>query len=211
MTTIALAGATGLVGSAVLALALADDRVTRVVAPTRTPLRPHPKLIAPMVDFAALPLHADWWVVDAGICALGTTRARAGSAQTFRRIDHGYPLAFATRLRAHGADRFALVSAAGASAWSPFLYLKVKGQLEHDLAGLGFASLTIARPGLIDGERPVARPGERRAVEVVRALRPILSPLVRINPATAIARATLDAILAGEPGRAIIGPGRMTG
>ena len=210
MTTIALAGATGLVGSAVLALALADDRVTRIVAPTRKPLLPHPKLFAPLVDFSALPSWAEWWAVDAGICALGTTRAQAGSADAFRRVDHGYPLAFAKRLREHGAERFALVSAAGARARSPFLYFKTKGQLERDLIGLGFASLTLVRPGLIDGERDVARPGERRANELLTGLRRILPPFVRINPAAAIARAALNATLAGNPGREIIPPSRLT-
>jgi len=195
----------------VLALALADDRVTRVVAPTRKALPSHPKLVAPLVNFAAVPTQVDWWAMDAGICALGTTRAQAGSADAFRRIDYGYPLAFAKRLREHGAERFALVSAAGASARSPFLYFKVKGQLERDLATLGFASLTLARPGLIDGKRKVARPGERRAVDLLTSLRPILPPLVRINPATVIARAVLDAALAGAPGRRVIGPARLTG
>lgn len=211
MTTIALAGATGLVGSAVLALALADDRVTRIVAPTRRPLSPHSKLVAPLVDFTALPTQAEWWAVDAGICALGTTRVDAGSTEAFRRIDHGHPLAFARQLRAHGAQRFVLVSAAGANARSPFPYFKVKGQLERDLARLGFASLTLVRPGLIDGERDIPRSGERRAVAWLTTLRPILSRLVRINPAAAIARAVLEAALIGAPGQEVIGPARLIG
>lgn len=211
MTTIAVAGATGLVGSAVLALALADERVTRVVAPTRKPLPPHPKLNAPIVNFEALPPSADWWAADAGICALGTTRAQAGSADAFRRIDHGYPLAFAGRLRDHGATRFALVSAAAANHRSMFLYFRVKGELERDLAALGFTSLTLLRPGLIDGERAPPRPAERRAVRLLGALNAVVPPLIRINPAIAIARAALDAALAGAPGKSVIGPASLTG
>ena len=46
-----LAGATGLVGTHVLRLALADARVTTVTALARKPLPPHPKLLAPGVDF----------------------------------------------------------------------------------------------------------------------------------------------------------------
>ena len=45
MTKLLLAGATGLVGGEALALSLADERVTQVVAPTRRPLPPHPKLL----------------------------------------------------------------------------------------------------------------------------------------------------------------------
>lgn len=210
MTTIALAGATGLVGRAVLELALADDRVTRIVAPTRKPLPPHPKLDTRLVEFTALPSQAEWWAVDAGICALGTTRTQAGSRAAFRRTDHGYPLAFAHCLRSHGAERFALISAAGASTRSPILYFRVKGELERDLANLGFASLTLIRPELIVGEREVERRSERTAVGLLATLRPILPTLVQINPATVIARAALEAALIGTFGREIIGPDRLT-
>jgi len=55
MTTLLLAGATGLVGGGALAVALADARVSRLVAPTRRPLPPHPKLLNPIVDSASLP------------------------------------------------------------------------------------------------------------------------------------------------------------
>ena len=60
-----LAGATGLVGRHVLARALADPRVTHVVAPTRRPLPAHPNLDAPLVDFDALP--ADVYVGAAAV------------------------------------------------------------------------------------------------------------------------------------------------
>ena len=56
-------GATGLVGRHALDLALADPAIERVVAPTRRPLPPHPRLEAPQVDWDALPLDAPWWRV----------------------------------------------------------------------------------------------------------------------------------------------------
>ena len=73
MTRLLLAGATGLIGSGVLKLLLGDERVTQVVAPTRRPLAPHPKLLNPIADSTPLPLDAAWWAVDGAICALGTT------------------------------------------------------------------------------------------------------------------------------------------
>lgn len=60
-----LAGCTGVVGQEVLRLALADPRITRVIAPTRRPLPPHPKQENPVVDFNALPSDAAWWNVEA--------------------------------------------------------------------------------------------------------------------------------------------------
>ena len=151
---IMLVGATGLVGSNVLARLLADARVEAVIAPTRKPLAAHAKLQNPIVDFARLPVDAEWWAVDAAICTLGTTRAKAGSDQAFIEVDHLYPLAVARFVRNHGATRFALNSSVGADAASRFLYTRTKGQVENDIRALGFPSLTIVRPGLI-GHPPI--------------------------------------------------------
>ena len=68
MSRVLLCGATGLVGREVLRMALADATVTQVVAPTRRPLPPHPKLVNPVVDFEQLPTDAAWWQADAAIC-----------------------------------------------------------------------------------------------------------------------------------------------
>ena len=195
-----LVGATGLVGREVLRLALADARVTAVVAPVRASLPPHPKLSAPLVDFDHLPADAPWWQMDAVICTLGTTMKAAGTRQAFRRVDHDYPLAVARLALAAGARAYALNSAAGANAGSRFFYNRVKGELERDLAQLGFASLTYVRPGLIGGERDVARAGEGAALRLLRVLGPVLPRRWRINPAPRIASALLEAALAGAPG-----------
>lgn len=53
-----LVGASGLVGSHVLQRALADVRISEVVAPSRRPLDEHPKLFAPLIDFEQLPTDA---------------------------------------------------------------------------------------------------------------------------------------------------------
>ena len=153
-----LVGGTGLVGSEVLNLALAEPKIETLVVPSRRPLDiRHPKLITPVVDFESLPADAAWWQVDAAICALGTTIKVAGSREAFRRVDHDYPLAVARLARAHGASRLAVITAKGANSRSPFFYSQVKGELEADLTALGFPSLTLVRPGLIGGARSEAR------------------------------------------------------
>ena len=190
-----LAGATGLVGRHVLARALADPRVTHVVAPTRRPLPAHPNLDAPLVDFDALPAGAAWWRADAVICALGTTMKTAGSRDAFRRVDHDYPLAIADLARRHGTPVYVLNSAMGADAQSRVFYNRVKGDLESALRTRGFASLTLVRPGLIGGDRDERRLGETLATHVLRTLRPLLPRKWRINPAERIADALLDAAL----------------
>ncbi|WP_035818263.1 NAD-dependent dehydratase [Janthinobacterium sp. RA13] len=204
-----LIGATGLVGREVLRLALADARVTAIVAPVRKPLPAHPKLDAPLVDFDRLPADAPWWQADAVICTLGTTMKVAGTRQAFWRVDHDYPLAAARLALAAGTRTYALNSAAGANATSRFFYNRVKGELERDLEALGFGSLTHVRPGLIGGERDVARAGEGAALRLLRVLGPVLPRRWRINPAPRIASALLAAALASAPGVHVVSPEQL--
>ncbi|MFK0382712.1 NAD-dependent dehydratase [Agrobacterium sp. NPDC090273] len=193
--TLLLVGASGLVGGHVLRLALADPAVARVVAPTRRPLPPHPKLISPQVDFDQLPETADWWQANAVICTLGTTIRTAGSQDAFRRVDHDYPLAVARLAHAHGTQTYVLNSAIGADSRSSIFYNRVKGEVEDGLKTIGFRSLTLVRPGLIGGQRDEFRFGERAMTVVLKALGPLLPKKWRINPADKIARAILDAAL----------------
>lgn len=200
-----LVGATGLVGSHVLRQLLEDPRCDAVVAPTRRPVGiTDPALVNPVVDFAQLPAEADWWAVDAVICALGTTIKQAGSKEAFARVDHDAPLAVARLARAQGAHVFALNSAMGADPGSRIFYNQVKGRLEQDLRELGYPSLTLVRPGLIGGERAERRTGEHLASLVLSVLGPVLPRAWRINPAELIAAALVEAALAPRPGVNIV-------
>jgi uncharacterized protein YbjT (DUF2867 family) len=205
-----LVGATGLVGRQVLDLALTDSRIDAVVAPVRRNLPHHPKLLAPIVDFERLPEGAEWWRAHAVICTLGTTMREAGSKEAFRRIDYEYPLAVARLARQHGVQTFVLNSAIGADPSSRFFYNRVKGEVERDLAKLGFESLTMVRPGLIGGRRDEVRRGEQVASLVLGLLHPILPRRVRINPAGRIAQAMVDAAIAARPGMHFVGSAELT-
>ena len=205
-----LIGATGLVGKDVLKQALADPRIESVTAPVRSHLPAHPKLTAPQVDFEALPEAAIWWQADAVVCAFGTTMRIAGSAEAFRRIDYGYPLAIAQLARAHGTPTFVLNSAMGASPSSRFFYTRVKGELERDIEALGFHSLTLVRPGLIGGTREQPRLGEQIASAILGPLDLILPQSLRINPAEVIAGTMLKSALSAVPGRHVMPAAALT-
>ncbi|KPF76906.1 NAD-dependent dehydratase [Blastomonas sp. AAP25] len=209
MTTLLIAGATGLVGRIVLAKALDDPRIGQVISPTRSALPTSPRLTNPIVDYDALPQDADWWRCDAVICALGTTRAKAGSDAAFFRVDHDYPLAVAQAARAQGAQAFALVSAIGADAGSRLLYNRTKGEVEASIAALDFPSYTIVRPGLIGGDRDEFRPAERVSEAILRVFGPVLPRGWRISPAENIASALIEAAVAAPPGRHVISADRL--
>jgi len=200
MTRLLIVGATGLVGQQVVAQALADPRVSHVVALTRRPMAPQDRLENVVLDFADLPRAADWWSVDGVVCAMGTTRAKTSSPAVYRQIDYGYPLAIARLAREHGATRFALTSSLGADARSRFAYPRLKGELEEALTALGFPSLTIVRPSVLGGDRAEWRLGERAWVVALRLFAPLVPRRLRVSPASAVAATLLDGAVAGPPG-----------
>jgi len=194
---ILLLGASGLVGKNVLAQALAHPSVTSVVAPTRHPLAPHPKLTNPVSDHLELLLSEGVSQgVDAVVCALGTTIGKAGSKEAFREVDYVLPLAFARSAHEHGAETFVLVSVTSA-----MFYPRIKGEIERDIELVGFKSLTIVRPSLIGGERDEPRFREGIALRLMSIFAPILPKKLRVNPAPTIAAAILNAVTTARPGR----------
>lgn len=206
MTVLMVVGATGMVGKAALEQAIADARVTRVVAPTRRPLgiQGGSKLENPVVDFDALPADAAWWNVDAVVCTLGTTMRRAGSKAAFRKVDHDYPLAVAKLARTHGARAFAHCSSVGASAKASSFYLKTKGEVEDALRALGFASLTLARPSFLAGDRNESRPMEHLGIAVFKAIAPIVPRRYRVVEGDRVAKVLVDGAIAAQPGERVV-------
>ncbi len=198
-----LVGATGAVGRQVLALALADPRIQKVVAPTRRPLPDHANLYNPVIDFAHLPVDAPWWNVDAVICTLGTTIKAAGSQAAFAAVDRDLPIQVATLARAAGATRFALNSSLGANPAGNF-YLRTKAEAEAGIRNIHYPSFTIVRPSLIDAVREESRPGEKIGLILARTFRPLIPLRYRAVKAEHIALALLDGVLKDHSGECII-------
>jgi uncharacterized protein YbjT (DUF2867 family) len=194
-------GATGLVGRNALAQALAQPTVTQVIAPTRKQLATSDKLINPVAPKLELLVpEVARWRPDAVICATGTTIKKAGSKEAFRSVDYDLPLSFARLAHQAGAKDFALVSAIGASVDSSFFYARVKGELERDVREIGFRSLTILRPSIIEGERDEVRLAESLVLKLSHFLAPVLPKRFHVNPAPKIAQVLVDAVVTAEPG-----------
>jgi uncharacterized protein YbjT (DUF2867 family) len=198
-----LVGSTGAVGQEVLRLALADARVIRIIAPTRRPLPPHPKLENPVVDFSAIPEDSPWWSVDAVVCTLGTTIKVAGSQAAFASIDRDLPLQVARLAQAAGATRFALNSSLGASLSGNF-YLRTKAEAEQGIRDLRYQRFTIVRPSLIDAKRTEPRLAERAGLLVEALLRPLIPRHYRAVKAESIARALIEGVMGTDTGEQII-------
>ena len=208
-----MAGATGLVGREILAALLADKTYTSVHCVGRRALAlKHPKLTSHVVDFDALEL-----LPKANDCfiALGTTIKIAGSKDAFRAIDLKAVEALALAAKASGATKLGVVSAMGANSHSSVFYNRVKGEMELSLARMGFNSLVIARPSLIDGDRSAlhqpARSGEGIGLMLARGLSPLLPANYRAIKASDIAHALIRHVKASTPGVVTLMSAQMQG
>jgi uncharacterized protein YbjT (DUF2867 family) len=199
-----LLGASGLTGSVVLPLLLQHPAFAQVTVAGRRPLSlQHPKLRQVALDFDNPEAQAAQLAANVVFCCLGTTIAKAGSQAAFRRVDYDYPLRLAQLAHAQGATQWLLVSALGADARSGVFYSRVKGELERDLATVGFASLVILRPSLLLGPRPERRPGEWLAQRISPWLNPLLRGpwrKYRAIAAQTVAQAMVNLALAQLPG-----------
>jgi uncharacterized protein YbjT (DUF2867 family) len=202
-----VAGSTGLVGASLVEQLLEQPEVTRIGALVRRPhWAPRPKVEELVVDFEALetsPALAGRPVSHAA-CCLGTTIAKAGSQEAFRRVDFDYVVAFGRAARKAGARTFLVVSALGANQNSSIFYNRVKGEVEAVLSELGFPTLHILRPSLLLGERNEQRLGEQVASVIGRPLGHLLfGPLKKYAPIQGadVARALIQLALDPREGR----------
>ena len=162
-----LAGATGLVGTRVMQATRGHNSL-RLIALTRreVPIPRGLRMEMMVADPARWPEAVATIAPEAMICALGTTRRKAGSEEAFRAVDHDLVLALAQAARKAEVANFVLVSSAGADAHGKALYLRVKGEVEAALGKLRFRRLDILRPGLLRGRRI----DDRRPLELLAML-----------------------------------------
>jgi uncharacterized protein YbjT (DUF2867 family) len=201
-----VAGGTGLIGRQLSALLLAETPA----APLHLLVRKRPEGADArtkwlQVDFAALPAMP---AARDAYCCLGTTIKQAGSQAAFRAVDFDAVLAFARAAHAAGVRRFAVVSALGASARSASFYNRVKGEMEAAVGALGFASVVIARPSLLAGDRAALgqplRSGERLALMLTEPFAALIPKSVRPVHARTVALGMLRALQQAEPGVRVV-------
>ena len=204
--TVWLAGASGLVGRALLEQLPAGFSVHALL---RKPLEKAP----PSVTQHVLDLHSPNFAAalpapDAVFIALGTTIAQAGSQEAFRAVDFDLVVQIAQAAREAGARACAVVSAMGANADSRVFYTRVKGEAEAALIALNFEHLVIARPSLLDGDRESLpqpkRLGERWALALMRPLAPLIPLRWRPVQAQRVARAMAQAVSSASRGVQIL-------
>lgn len=206
-----VAGGTGLIGKTVLQLLGGDANYHRVTSLVRREVPVPAGITLQQVNFDRLD-DTVLPAVDDAFCCLGTTRKAAGSDEAFRRVDFDYIVGFARLAKRAGAQRFLLVSSVGASAGSPALYIRTKGECEEAIKAIGFTTVVILRPSFLMGSRSEARTGEGIAIAVGRLIGPLLvGPLRRYAPveSTAVARTLVEVAATAPAGVTVIESDRI--
>ncbi|CAH0533943.1 hypothetical protein VST7929_01820 [Vibrio stylophorae] len=171
-----IAGATGLVGQAVLEATLNDDSVSQVHTLTRRALSAENNKLKQWIsdDLQAPVLSRDDIAPSVGVIALGTTIKKAGSKANFYAVDVDLVAHTAKVMQRMGVTHLFVVSCIGANPRAFSHYLRCKGQMEAKVQSLCFSRLTFLHPGPLAGERSESRKDEVLVQGLLKVLRPVM-------------------------------------
>jgi uncharacterized protein YbjT (DUF2867 family) len=162
--TATIIGATGMIGTNIRELLKKDNYFETIRIMVRRPIpKPDEKTEVKLVNFddaesVKLALEG----TDIVFCAMGTTQKNVkGDKALYRKIDLEIPLKVARFAKEAGCEKFVIITAVGANSKSSQFYLRLKGEVEKALEGIGFRSLHMLQPSMLLGNREEDRPAER--------------------------------------------------
>ncbi len=159
-----ITGASGLVGSELLKLLAANDRIDAIkVFARRDCAVINNKQQNYIIDMSDIAHYAQDFSGDIYFCCLGTTMAQAGSKEAFKKVDYDLVCNTLTIAASNQVETVCLVSSLGADAHSNIYYSHIKGLTEDALKNMNFKRSFIFRPSLLIGPRNHLRPSEKLA------------------------------------------------
>lgn len=160
-------GASGLVGHELLELLIMDPRFEKIDLLSRRELDLREITVTNHVvdldNLTDLPLHH---TIDVVFIAFGTTIKKAGTKTKQWEVDVDIPTNVMRMCKTRGIKKCVLISSLGVSKNSPLFYSRMKAQLDENARQMGFETLVIVKPSVLDGPRLERRPGERMALAV---------------------------------------------
>jgi uncharacterized protein YbjT (DUF2867 family) len=176
--TVAVIGATGLVGSHIVELLKEENACQKIRLLVRRPVEfTNPKSEIRLVnfeDYESLKLA----IAGCGVvfCAVGTTQDKVkGDQLQYRKVDYDIPVNAARGCLETGGSSFLLVSSVGADRNSKNFYLRLKGEVEEAVQKFPIKSISIFRPSMLLGNRKEFRLGERIGQFVMKLIAPLLA------------------------------------
>ncbi|PQJ85068.1 MULTISPECIES: NAD(P)H-binding protein [Aliivibrio] len=176
LTSIILAGSTGLIGHHLLNSALKNEEIQHVYSLTRRPLD---DICSKLIQVINPELSIDKEQVKdnvpkVGFITLGTTIKKAGSKSALKAIDVSLVVSVAQSMHDIGVERIYVVSCIGASSSAFSHYLKCKGEMEDKVADIGFKQVTFMQPGPLSGSRTEPRTDEAFLQGVMKVMNPLM-------------------------------------
>lgn len=198
-----IAGASGLVGSKLLALLEQTQHVQSITALCRSPINSESDKTKVILDGALRITDSDQLqcTPSLGFICLGTTLKQAGSKAALEKIDYELVCEVAQTMKMVGVTHIAVVSSLGASARSLSHYLKCKGRVEARICGMDFQRVVFAQPGPLSGREANLRPDEKFVQTLFKVINPIMrGPLRKFTPipAESVAKAMLYSLINQE-------------
>lgn len=153
-------GSTGNVGREIVKLLQASPDVTQVVVVNRRPtdefknaIKVREILVRDVGLLAnAVQAAGQEAVATAGFCTIGIGKGSLKMSEAeVRKIEVQYPEEFAKGCKAAGVLSLGVMTAAGANTRSSFATVRVMGEKEKAVIGVGVAALGIYRPSVILG------------------------------------------------------------
>jgi len=189
MTTAAVFGCTGAVGSHILSTLLGSDAFTSV----KTISRRLPTLQSPKLEARLEADTSKWGGMISDLSpnpsvvfnAVGTTRAIAGGIQNQWKIDHDLCIENAKAAKEAGVKTYVYISSAGTrgllSSYVP--YSKMKIGVEDAVKEIDFEHAIVLRPGMIIGERETPKaPLLEMLIGNLHKISPSLQDLIGMPP-----------------------------
>jgi uncharacterized protein YbjT (DUF2867 family) len=177
-TSVAVIGATGLVGSQIVDLLEEENACEKIRLLVRRPVESsHPKLEIRLVnfeDYESLKLAIAGCKVV--FSAVGTTQAKVkGDQQQYRKVDYDIAVGAARACLETEGTCFVLISSVGADSKSTNSYLRLKGEVEEAVQKFPIKSISIFRPSMLLGTRNEFRLGERIGQSGMKLIAPLLA------------------------------------
>lgn len=170
-----IVGASGLIGSKLLDILLAQSDYDEVLSISRKKIKSNnTKLHQIIAEFDNVAEYENELKGDVIFCCLGTTKRNTPDMNDYRKVDHDYPVKLAEIALRNGVSQFHYISAMGARFGSSNFYTKIKGDTEHDLKKVGVDALFIYQPSVLIGHRNKPRILESIAVFVMKIFGPLL-------------------------------------
>jgi uncharacterized protein YbjT (DUF2867 family) len=211
MSTAAVIGSTGLVGSNILTTLIASPAFSTI----QTISRRQTKATSPKLNAILEPDTTQWTTKLASLSptpstvfsALGTKRADAGGLAAQWKIDHDLNIELAREAKARGVKTFVFISSGGTRSMlaSQLPYSKMKNGVEDAVKELGFENAVIVRPGMILGERETKKQPEAILYSIIYGMGRVLGNWAKDpvgQEAKDIARAAVAAARMVEEGKA---------